>query len=157
MGANRIMYWKIMDVKIWFECTLYASWLCEEKEKLKKWLCEIEMRMKILQRGQKWKEKKIKKWNDPREGKLRREWDPYGEIPKSLPREDSKWGVHLGTNAYPSMKAWEWQCIVWLHVSICIMVAFGRMICIIYQVYVWIYYSRLKWLIYFVNLKLLIC
>ena len=87
---------------------------CVKKKKLKEWLCEIEMRMKILQRGQKWKEKKIKKWNDPREGKLRREWDPYGEIPKSLPREDSKWGVHLGTNAYPSMKAWEWQCIVWL-------------------------------------------
>ena len=73
MGVNKIMSWKIMDVKIWFSCISYASWLCEEKEKLKKWLCETEMRMK---RHQKWKEKKNKKLNDPRDGELRREWDP---------------------------------------------------------------------------------
>ena len=30
------------------------------------------------------KNEKKKKWNDPREGELRREWDPYGEKPKSL-------------------------------------------------------------------------
>ena len=33
-----------------FYCTLYASWLCEEKEKLEKWLCEVEMRMKNPQK-----------------------------------------------------------------------------------------------------------
>ena len=32
MGVNRIMFWKIMDVKIWFNCILYVSWLCEKKE-----------------------------------------------------------------------------------------------------------------------------
>ena len=26
---------KIVDVKIWFDCTSYASWLCEEKETIK--------------------------------------------------------------------------------------------------------------------------
>ena len=51
----------------------YASWLCERKEKLKKWLYEMKTRIKWLQRGQKWKEKKNEKWKDPREGKLRRE------------------------------------------------------------------------------------
>ena len=76
MGVNKIMSWKIMDVKIWFNCISYASWLCEEKEKLKKWLCEMEMRMKRPQKWQKWKEKKNKKLNDPRDGELRREWDP---------------------------------------------------------------------------------
>ena len=76
MGVNRIMTWKIIDVEIWYDCTLYASWLCEEKEWLKKWLCEMEMRMKRPWRGQKWKEKKKKKWNDPRESELRNKWDP---------------------------------------------------------------------------------
>ena len=38
MGVNKIMSLKIMDVKIWLSCISYASWLCEEKEKLKKWL-----------------------------------------------------------------------------------------------------------------------
>ena len=38
-------------------------------------------------------------------GELRKEWDPYDEIPKNLPREDSEWGVYLGTDAYPSVKA----------------------------------------------------
>ena len=66
-----------MDVEIWCDCTSYASWLCEEKEKLKKWLCEMEMRMKRLRRGQKWKKrKKEMKWNDLKDGELRREWDP---------------------------------------------------------------------------------
>ena len=65
MGVNRIMSWKIIDVEIWFDCISYASWLCE-----------MEMRMKRPWRGQKWKEKKNKKWNDPREGKLRSGWDP---------------------------------------------------------------------------------
>ena len=37
MEVNRIMSWKIIYAKIWFDCTSYASWLCEEKEKLKKW------------------------------------------------------------------------------------------------------------------------
>ena len=50
---------------------------------------------------------KRKKRNDPREGELRREWDPYGERLKSLPWKDFKWGVYLGTNAYPSIKALE--------------------------------------------------
>ena len=76
MGVNKIMFWKFMDVKIWFDCISYASWLCEEKEKLKKSLCEREMRMKRPRRWQKWNEKKNKKWNDPRDGELRREWDP---------------------------------------------------------------------------------
>ena len=44
-----------------------------------------------------------------------------------------------------------------LRVSTCIMIAFTKRICIIYQVYTWIYYSRLKWLIYFEILELLIC
>ena len=63
-----------MGVEIWCDCTSYASCLCEEKERLKKWLCEMEMRMKRLRRGQKWK--KEKKWNDLKDGELRREWDP---------------------------------------------------------------------------------
>ena len=42
-----------MDVEICCDCTLYASWLCEEKERLKKWLCEMEIRMKRPWRGQK--------------------------------------------------------------------------------------------------------
>ena len=33
-----------------FDCTSYASWLCEEKEKLEKWLCEMEMEMKSSQK-----------------------------------------------------------------------------------------------------------
>ena len=77
MGVNRIISWKIVNIKIWFYYTSYASWLCEEKEKLKKWLCEMEMRMKRPWRGQKWKKrKKEKKWNDLKDGELRREWDP---------------------------------------------------------------------------------
>ena len=28
-----------------------------------------------------------------------------------------KWEVYLGTDVYPSMKAWKWQCIVWLCVK----------------------------------------
>ena len=75
MRVNRIMSWKIMDVEIWFDCTWYASWLCEEKEKLNKWLCEMEMKMKKPWRGKKWNEKK-KKWNYPKEGELRNKWDP---------------------------------------------------------------------------------
>ena len=50
-------------------------------------------------------------------GELRREWDPYGERPKSLPWEDSEWGVYLGTDMYHSVKVREWQCIVWLCVT----------------------------------------
>ena len=60
MGVNRIMSWKIVDVKIWFDCTSYA-W----------WLCEMEMRMKRPRRRQKWKEMRNEKWKDPREGELR--------------------------------------------------------------------------------------
>ena len=54
MRANKIMSWKIMDVKIWFDCISYASWLCEEKEKLNK-----------LNRcvKRKWE------WKDPEDGK----------------------------------------------------------------------------------------
>ena len=33
MGVNRIIFWKIVDVKIWFDCNSYEPWLCEEKEK----------------------------------------------------------------------------------------------------------------------------
>ena len=76
MRVNRIISWKIMNVKMWFDISSYASWLCEEKEKLKKWLCETEMRMKRSRRWQKWKEKGNDKWKDPKEGKLRNEWDP---------------------------------------------------------------------------------
>ena len=77
MRVNWIISWKFLDVKIWCDCTSYTSWLCEEKEILKKWLCEMEMRMKRLRRGQKWKKrKKEKKWNDLKDGELRREWDP---------------------------------------------------------------------------------
>ena len=50
-------------------------------------------------------------------GELRRERDPKGERPKSLHWEDSKWGVYLGNDVYPLMKAWERQCIVWLCVT----------------------------------------
>ena len=57
MRVNRIMSWKVMDVEIWFDCTSYASWLCEEKEKLKKWKWE----WKDPEEGKKWKEKKNKK------------------------------------------------------------------------------------------------
>ena len=59
----------------------------------------------------------------------------------------------MGTGIYHSVKARERHCNVWLRVNICIMIAFRKIICIIYQVYVWIYHSRLKWLIYFVNLE----
>ena len=76
MRVNKIMFWKIVDVKIWFDCTSYASWLCEAKEKLKKLLYEMEMRMKRPQKGQKWKEKRNEKGNDLIKGELRREWDP---------------------------------------------------------------------------------
>ena len=73
MRANKIMSWKIMDVKIWFECTLYALWLCEEKEKLKKWLCEMEIRIKRPRRGQKWKNKnKNKKMEWPQRGWIKK-------------------------------------------------------------------------------------
>ena len=130
-----------MGVEIWCDCTSYASCLCEEKERLKKWLYEMEMRIKKPLKGQKLKGKK--KWNDPRGGKLRRGVRSLSERPKSLPREDSKWGVYLGMEVYPSVKTRERRCIAWLHVSICIMVAFGRRICIIYQVYIWIYYSSI--------------
>ena len=47
-------------------------------------------------------------------GKLRRERDPKGKRPKNLPQEDSEWGVYLGTGTYPTLKAREQQCIVWL-------------------------------------------
>ena len=50
-------------------------------------------------------------------GELRKEWDPYDEIPKNLPHEDSEWGVYLGTDAFHSMKAQERQCIVWLCIT----------------------------------------
>ena len=52
MGVNRIMSWKIVDVKIWFDCTSYASWLYEEK---KNWINGCV----------KWKWE----WKDPEEGK----------------------------------------------------------------------------------------
>ena len=48
----------------------------KKKNKLEKWLCEMKMRMKWSQIGQKWKEKRKEKMKDPREGELRREWDP---------------------------------------------------------------------------------
>ena len=65
MGVNRIMSWKIMDVKIWFDYTSYASWLCEEKEK-KKWINGCV----------KWKWE----WNDPEEGKneTKNKWESEG-------------------------------------------------------------------------------
>ena len=63
--------------------------------------------MKRPRRGQKWKKKRNEKGKDPREGKLRREWVPYGERPKRLPYENSEWGVYFGTNAYSSVKTWE--------------------------------------------------
>ena len=47
-------------------------------------------------------------------GKLRRERDPKGKRPKNLPQEDSEWGVYLGIDAYPSVKARERKCTVWL-------------------------------------------
>ena len=40
-------------------------------------------------------------------GEVKREWDPKGKKPKSLPQEDAEWGMNLGTNVYFSMKAWE--------------------------------------------------
>ena len=74
MWVNRIMSWKIMDVKIWFDCTSYASWLCEEKEKNWRNGC-AKWKLEWPRRGQK-NEKKNEKWNDPKEGELRRKWDP---------------------------------------------------------------------------------
>ena len=73
MRVNKIMSWKIMDVKIWFDCTSYSSWLCEEKQKkLKKWLCKMEMRMKRHRRGKKnEKEKWEMKW--PQRGQIKKE------------------------------------------------------------------------------------
>ena len=72
MGVNRIMFWKIMDVKIWFNCTSYASRLCEEK-KIKEMVVWNGNENEKTQRWQKWKEKKNKKWNDHGDGELRRE------------------------------------------------------------------------------------
>ena len=50
MEVNRIMSWKIINVKIWFDCISYASWLCE-----------VEMIMKRPWKEQKWKKEK-EKW-----------------------------------------------------------------------------------------------
>ena len=57
------MFWKIMDVKIWFDCISYASWLCEERivwnrNKNEKTLKKAKMKrkdkweMEIPQKGQ---------------------------------------------------------------------------------------------------------
>ena len=70
------------------------------KRKMKKWLCEMEMRMKRPQRGKNERKKEMRNERSVR-GELRREWDPYGERPKSLlPWKDFEWGVYLGTDAY---------------------------------------------------------
>ena len=66
---------------------------------------------KNCEKCMKWK-KKEKKWNSdekwkPVWGELRRERDPQGERPKSLPQEDSEWGMYLGADTYPSVKTWE--------------------------------------------------
>ena len=53
MGVNRIKSWKIVDVKVGFDCTSYKSGLCEEKEKNWKNGCV------------KWKWE----WKDPKDGK----------------------------------------------------------------------------------------
>ena len=60
MEVNGIMSWKIINVKIWFDCISYASWLCE-----------MEMIMKRPRKGQKWKEKKNEKWNDPKRKQIK--------------------------------------------------------------------------------------
>ena len=73
MRVNEIMFWKIVDVKIWFDFSSYASWLCENKIKIKiieemvVWNGnENEKTLKMA------KMKRNEKWKDPREGELRR-------------------------------------------------------------------------------------
>ena len=75
------------------------------------------------------------------------------EISKSLPGKTPN-GECIWVHTH--ILQWKLKNDSALCESICIMVAFGRRICTIYQEYVWIYYSRLKWLVYFVNLELLI-
>ena len=48
------------------------------------------------------------------ERQIKKGMKSLGERPKNLFWEDSEWEVYLGTNAYTSVKAREWQCIVWL-------------------------------------------
>ena len=67
MKHNRSKYnyvLKIMDVKIWFDYTSYASWLCEEKKKIEEMVMWNRMRMKRPWRRQKWKEKRNEKWKN---------------------------------------------------------------------------------------------
>ena len=64
VGVHKIMSWKIMDVEIWYDCTLYASWLCEEKKKIKEMVVwNGNENEKTLERAKmKRKEKKEMKW-----------------------------------------------------------------------------------------------
>ena len=115
-------YWEILE--FWHNCNSnyiddtyewekltswhsFASWLCEEMIKIVK---SVWNGKKIKKMNQWWNVKARVRWTEQREGSL-------GERPKSLPREDSEWGVYLGADAYPLVKAWEWQCIVWLCVT----------------------------------------
>ena len=62
-----------MDVEIWCDCTSYASWLCEEKERLKKWLCEMEMGMKDPGEGKNEKKRKEKEMKWHQRGRIKKE------------------------------------------------------------------------------------
>ena len=59
MGVNRIMSWKIMDVEICCDCTLYASWLCEEKEKLRNGYVKWKWEWKDSEKGKNEKKRKV--------------------------------------------------------------------------------------------------
>ena len=61
-----------MGVEIWCDCTSYASWLCEEKERLKKWLCEMEMRMKDPGEGENEKKRKEKEMKWHQRGRIKK-------------------------------------------------------------------------------------
>ena len=110
-------------------------------------------------------------WKDPENGKNEKKWEMEGpqrgrikkivgflewKIQNFTPGKLQMGSVFgYGHVSFDEISRTTMHCmIVCKHLYYA---AFGRRSCIIYQLYVWIYYLRQKWLVYFVNLELLTC
>ena len=112
---------KIVDDNMWVYCISFALWLCKGK---KNW-------WKVAWNG---KRKKYKKKNVNEKER----WEVNKRV-RSLVRKKQKFIFRrlwmrsvFKYRRVCSMKTQEQQYIIWLHVSICIMFAFGRRIWINY-------------------------
>ena len=140
------MSWKIVDVKIWFNCTSYASRLCKEKEKNKEMVVwngnENEKAPKMAK--MKWK----KKWEmeEPQRGRIKKRvrslrWKTQKFISRRL-RMGSIFGykcISFGESPRTTM-----HCVIvckHLH-HVCIWNKKLYYLMDWHQLYDWIYYSR---------------